>query len=101
MKQKTGYRRLLDAFVIGIVVFLPSGVFAIFNVPAPKCEECTKASPCLYQRPAGDGCNTCSETTWCIDGKWFTDGMVNCTLASCGLINGYEIPNPFQDPFTR
>ncbi len=60
-----------------------------------KCEECPDQYPyCGYTRPAGDGCNTCSCDTYCIDGKWYTRGHCSCTLAAC--IKQYEIENPFK-----
>lgn len=59
------------------------------------CKECMVENPCSYSVPAGDGCNTCSGTTYCVDGKWFTAGAFLCTVSAC--IRLYEIPNPFEE----
>jgi len=64
-------------------------------VMAKDCIECPRDNPCPYTFPAGDGCNTCSGSIWCKDGKWYTDYIgVQCTLLACHRV--YEIPNPFQ-----
>jgi len=59
-----------------------------------KCEDCPPNDPCGYQYEAGDGCNTCYGTTYCIDDKWYTRGTGMCTTASCW--QSYEIKNPFE-----
>lgn len=64
------------------------------TVCAQDCASCPKEKPCGYTVPAGDGCNTCSGESWCIDGKWYTDGAALCTLKTC--IKTSEIENPFE-----
>jgi hypothetical protein len=65
------------------------------NSQYKECSECTIDKPCGARIPAGDGCNTCDITTWCVDGKWFRKGMMLCTLMGCG---SYELTeNPFKE----
>jgi hypothetical protein len=67
-----------------------------FPAAAKECSECPPDKPCSYFFPASDGCNTCMGTTWCKDGKWFTDGYAQqCTSMACH--RAYEIDNPFED----
>jgi len=60
---------------------------------AQECSDCPYEKPCIYSYPAGDGCNSCSGETWCINGEWYTSGTGLCTLKACR--NDYEIP-PFK-----
>ena len=82
--------RLLILIVL-IALLITTVVFA----DVKKCEDCPVNKPCGYSHPAGDGCNTCSGSTWCNEGKWYTNGTNWCTLLSCQ--KGYEIPNPFGE----
>jgi hypothetical protein len=66
---------------------------------AKECWECPKDNPCGYSTSAGDGCNTCSGSTWCENDQWYTDGLMACTLAYC--IREYIIPNPFSGGITK
>lgn len=62
--------------------------------PGKECSDCPEEAPCGYSVPSGDGCNTCYGSAWCIDGKWYTNGLSMCTAAAC--IRTYEISNPFK-----
>lgn len=50
---------------------------------------------CWATEPAGDGCNTCSFETWCINGEWYRSSWANCTLMGCS--GGIKLPgNPTE-----
>jgi hypothetical protein len=78
-------------------VFLTIIIFCMFAgmASAELCIQCPASAPCSYTRPAGDGCNTCSGSTWCENDRWFTTGMVGCTVANC--VRAYEIVNPYSN----
>jgi hypothetical protein len=80
----------MKKLIILLLIFIPA---LAMGDETKKCADCPADKPCGYSEPAGDGCNTCSGETWCVDGKWFTTGLRQCTLLGC--IRAYEIPNPF------
>ena len=68
-------------------------LFTCFSY-ANDCSECTAEKPCFTSQPAGDGCNTESFETWCIDGKWFRGNWGMVTSLACGPFEW-----PIEDPF--
>jgi hypothetical protein len=82
---------LVFIMILAIIILLKVNAW-----PADiSCSDCTKDNPCAYFSPAGDGCNTCSSSTWCENEKWFTDGIGSCTLKLC--TQKFEIENPFKE----
>ena len=77
--------------IIGVIVLL----CVFYPAYAKECKDCPPAKPCGYTKPAKDGCNLCAGATWCINNKWYSEGIVLCTNLHC--ITPKEIPNPFTD----
>lgn len=82
---------ILFSFFLLTSVFV-GGVWAGEN---RECSDCTFGKPCSISVLAGDGCNSCTEIVWCENDKWFSGGIISCTLLSCP--NFIEIPNPFKE----
>jgi hypothetical protein len=55
-----------------------------------KCEDCPEDKPC--PRALDDGCNVCTISTYCKDGKWYSLMIAQCTLRAC--LNPVEIDPP-------
>lgn len=87
--------KLLYIAGLSAICFIVSLSSANSFADSKKCEDCPAEKPCGYQYPAGDGCNTCYGSTYCVDGKWYTEGTGMCTTASC--YQSYEIENPFLE----
>lgn len=91
-------KKALTIFIIAgsIILFIALILAAPNGVYAEECKDCPIDKPCSYSHPAGDGCNTCTGTTWCLNDKWYTDGLGWCTAMYCAKT--YEISNPFELP---
>ncbi len=61
---------------------------------AKECWECPSSNPCSYSVKVE--CNTCSGSTWCINGHWYSGGTYMCTTMACSGY-GHEIENPFKE----
>lgn len=61
---------------------------------ARSCADCPPDSPCGYAIPAGDGCNSCSASAYCINDQWYQTHLRMCTLLACW--REYKIDNPFK-----
>jgi hypothetical protein len=72
----------------------PPRAVEVVDVDGKVVEAIIMGGTCGAIRPAGDGCNTCSFETWCINGQWYRSPGEMCTLVSC--MGDYKIDNPFK-----
>ncbi len=96
----------LIVLVFAMVFLLP--IFSYAEVE--NCDLCKgfyldnsghlKSELCEKSEPAGDGCNSCTHSYYCVRDKegnehWYDTGVSHCTLVFCGNLER-EVENPFK-----
>jgi hypothetical protein len=91
--MKQIFKKALTIFIIAgsIILFI---ALILSGAYAEECKDCPIDKPCLYSYQAGDDCNTCAGSTWCINDRWYSDGLGMCTAMYCKKT--IEISNPFE-----
>jgi len=84
--------------LLKVTLFVVLCVLIAIPVMAKTCDECPSSNPCSYSVKVE--CNTCSGSTWCINGRWYSGGTYMCTTMACSGY-GYEIENPFLGGITK